>query len=163
MSQLVNKIIGQNKIVRQILFHNVARMQKLILGLAILVFISSCCKVEVNMREIRNVQFSNFLISEIDTFYSLPVYNDSILPFSAYSQYLETTQSLNCQLQKNLLGPFSNLEIVLKDTSKRYRISDIIIKSERLGNKRCSPEEISIDSFKVNGVYQNEQAIKIVK
>jgi hypothetical protein len=125
--------------------------------------LTSCCKVQSNFIGIKNIKFSNFQLSEVDTFYALPHYADSVLPWSAYGQYRETTSSLDTLLMTNELTHFQPIEIVLKDTSKRF----VIVSTKSLNvaetKKRCSPVNIFILEFSVNGAMQTGDTIIIAK
>jgi hypothetical protein len=127
------------------------------------IIVASCCKVQSNFLGIKSIKFSNFQLSEVDTFYALPHYADSVLPWSAYGQYKETTSSLDTMLMTNELTHFQPIEIVLKDTSKRF----VIVSTKSLNvsetKKRCSPVNVSILEFSVNGTKQTGDTIIIAK
>jgi hypothetical protein len=53
------------------------------------ILFSSCCKKAFTLEQIRKVRFVNFSINEIDTFYVLPIFKDSLLSFSDYEKYKE--------------------------------------------------------------------------
>ena len=132
------------------------------IGIVVVCFISSCCKVESNFIAISRVYFKSFILSEVDTFYALPHIVDSVLPWSEYTQYQETAQDLHILLTTNELRPFNSIEIVLKDTSKRYVVSVVKTQVQVLGPGRCSPADISIVQFTVNDSIQTGDTIIII-
>jgi hypothetical protein len=127
------------------------------------IIVTSCCKVQTNFIGIKYVKFSNFQLSDVDTFFALPHYADSILPWNAYQQYQETTSSLEVILKTNKLTHFQPIEIVLKDTSKRF----VIVSTKSLNvaetKKRCSPVNVFILEFSVNGAKQTGDTIFIAQ
>lgn len=109
-----------------------------------------CCKVAFLVEDIDKIQFKNFTINEIDTFYVLPVYKDSVISFSDYHLYQETTLNSSATLKKRGLDPWSAIQIVLKDTSIKYEVSVTKTHTEKLGKGRCAGQETKIDSIQVN-------------
>lgn len=135
----------------------------LFLILVLSTIVTSCCKVQSNFIGIKNIKFSNFQLSEVDTFFALPHYSDSVLPWSAYEQYRETTSSLEALMKTNELTHFQPIEIVLKDTSKRF----VIVSTKSLNvsetKKRCSPVNVYILEFSVNGTKQTGDTIIVTQ
>lgn len=121
----------------------------------------SCCKIQTNFIGIDQVKFINFSISEIDTFYTLPYFADSSLSWSSYPEYRETSSSLSTTLQKNKLIYTRPIEIVLKDTNKRFIIQATKSISKKDNGKRCSPVSLLITEFEVNGHKQEGDTIRI--
>lgn len=136
-------------------------MIKATLPLFLILFFNSCCKIQTNFIEINQVYFVNFSISEIDTFYALPYRVDSTIPWMAYQDYRETTQSQRASLNTIKLRYTMPIEIVLKDTSKRYIISSTKSVSKKENNTRCAPVSIHITEFEVNGLVQQGDTIEI--
>lgn len=128
-----------------------------------LLIISSCCKIQIENETIKKISFVNFSINEVDIFYVLPVFKDSIINFSDYTTYQETTTSLETNLTKNSLEPYSSIEIVLKDTSKRYKIDAVYSHTEDLGKGRCAGHITKIDGYSINGIKKYLNYIEIVK
>lgn len=128
-----------------------------------LTLLGSCCKIQTNFIAIQQVKFTNFTLSEIDTFYALPYFADSTLLWSSYSGYRETSSSLTTTLQQNKLIYTSPIEIVLKDTSKRFIIQATKSISKKENGKRCSPVSLFIAEFEVNGSKQTGDTIEIKK
>jgi hypothetical protein len=137
-------------------------MKKLVSFIAVLM-ISSCCKVKIEFESIKKISFVNFSISEVDTFYVLPIIKDSVINFSDYYLFQETTTNLSTTLIKNSLKPFSQIEIVLKDTSKRFIIDSIFSHTEKLGEGRCAGSITKIDGYKINGIVKPLNYIEVVK
>lgn len=137
-------------------------MKKLLTIFTVLI-ISSCCKIKVENESIKKISFVNFSIQEVDTFYVLPVYKDSSINFADYNLFRETTSGLETNLTKNSLEPFSPLEIVLKDTTKRYLVDNIIYHTEDLGKGRCAGSITKIDGYSINGIKKNLNYIEVIK
>jgi hypothetical protein len=78
------------------------------------IIVASCCKVKIEFESIKKISFVNFFISEVDTFYVLPIIKDSVINFSEYYLFRETTTNLSTTLTKKGIGPFSETQIVLK-------------------------------------------------
>jgi len=125
--------------------------------------VTGCCKIQSNFIGIKNIKFSNFQLSEVDTFYALPHYADSVLPWSAYGQYKETNASLNTLLMTNELTHFQPIEIVLKDTSKRFVVTSTKSLNVPESKKLCSPVNVYILEFTVNSTKQTGDTILISK
>ena len=125
--------------------------------------ISSCCKVKIEFESIKKISFVNFSISEVDTFYVLPFMKDSVINFSDYYLFQEITANLSTTLTKRSVGPFSQIEIVLKDTSKRFIIDSIFSHPEKLGEGRCAGSITKIDGYKINGILKPLNYIEVVK
>jgi len=137
-------------------------MKKLFPLIAVLI-ISSCCKVKIEFESIKKISFVNFSISEVDTFYILPIIKDSVINFSDYYLFQEITANLSTTLTKRSVGPFSQIEIVLKDTSKRYLIDSVISHTEKLGKGRCAGSITKIDGYRINGIIKPLNYIEVVK
>jgi hypothetical protein len=137
-------------------------MKKLFPLFAVII-ISSCCKVKIEFESINKISFVNFSISEVETFYVLPIIKDSVINFSDYYLFQETTANLSTTLTKRSLGPFSQIEIVLKDTSKRFLIDSIISHTEKLGKGRCAGSITKIDGYRINGIIKPLNYIEVVK
>jgi hypothetical protein len=127
------------------------------------IIVASCCKVKIEFESIKKISFVNCFISEVDTFYVLPIIKDSVINFSEYYLFRETTTNLSTTLIKNSLKPFSQIEIVLKDTSKRYLIDSVVSHTEKLGTGRCAGSITKIDGYKINGIFKPLNYIEVVK
>jgi|688.fasta_scaffold43665_7 hypothetical protein len=132
------------------------------LGMILLLFTASCCKLKIIEEQIKSIEFKNFALAEVDTFYALPVFADSVIPWIDYKTYRETTTSLNATMWNSALAPNGRLEIVLKDTNVRYLINNVKTFSLS-GPRRCDPLNIKIESFDVNGFKQTGKTILIQK
>jgi hypothetical protein len=127
------------------------------------IIISSCCKAKIEFESIKKISFVNFSISEVDTFYVLPIVKDSVINFSDYYLFQEITANLSTTLTKMSLDPFSQIEIVLKDTSKRYLTDRVVSHTEKLGTGRCAGSITKIDGYKINGIFKPLNYIEVVK
>ena len=74
------------------------------------IIVASCCKVKIEFESIKKISFVNFFISEVDTFYVLPIIKDSVINFSEYYLIRETTTNLSTTLIKNSLNHFLKLK-----------------------------------------------------
>ena len=137
-------------------------MKKLFPLFAVII-ISSCYKAKIEFESIKKISFVNFSISEVDTFYVLPIIKDSIINFSEYYLFQEITANLSTTLTKRSLDPFSQIEIVLKDTSKRFLIDRIFTHTEKLGKGRCAGSITKIDGYRINGIIKPLNYIEVVK
>lgn len=128
-----------------------------------IVWASSCCKIQTNFVPIKELSFEAFTLSEVDTFYVLPYKIDKPLHWNEYAGYRQTTERMTTTLKGLQLKHSLPIEIVLKDTSKRFIVQDTKSASLREGKGRCAPMTIRIEAFEVNGVKQMGDTIRIKK
>ncbi len=136
----------------------------IILIFATAIIFSGCCKALILQESINKVKFEGYTLSEVDSIYVLP-YNP-LQPVNPkdYSANLETTQSLETKLKRSLTA-FSSIQIILKDTSKKYIVQVTKQHTEQInnGNKSCRGSNTLIDSFTINNQVFWEKIIVLKK
>ena len=131
--------------------------------LFLLLTLGSCCKVQMIFESVNAVQFVNYTIPEIDTFYAIPDWYKAPYTDSVLDACKETTLSLNATSSKTSLSTNASLTILLKDKIKQYQVEVGHSHNEKMGSGRCAGSNTVIDSISVNGINKSGKIIEILK